>query len=55
MAVSVNWVYAETAAKELKPKGKGWEYWGDRVTPGENVAVWRRDADIYGHPDEEGV
>ena len=33
--------YVETA-KNIKPDGDGWEYWGDRITPDEHVAVWRR-------------
>ena len=40
--------YEETENYSIQPKGEGWEYWGDRITPEEHVAVWRRDADIYG-------
>ena len=45
---SVNYAYTETINKTIRPLGEGWEYWSDRVTPDEHVAVWRRDADIYG-------
>ena len=50
----LNYTYAETEDKNTRPKGQGWEYWGDRITPDEHVAVWRRDADVYGEyiPDE---
>ena len=45
----INYAYAETVNKNVKPQGADWEYWGDRITPSEHVAVWRRDADIYGY------
>jgi len=57
----VNYSYTETASKSTKPKGEGWEYWSDRVLLDEQgqeverVAVWRRDADIYGYPEDEEV
>lgn len=44
----INYGYTETESENIRPKGAGWEYWGDRVTPTEHVAVWRRDADVYG-------
>ena len=47
-----NYVYFETSSVDVKPEGEGWEYWGDRITPEEHVAVWRRDADIYGYPED---
>lgn len=34
--------YVETKNKQERPDGDGWEYWGDRITPDEHVAVWRR-------------
>ena len=34
--------YTETPDAETPPEGEGWEYWGDRVTDTESVAVWRR-------------
>jgi hypothetical protein len=38
--------YVETADKNTPPNesvyGNGWEYWSDRITPDEHVAVWRR-------------
>ena len=37
-----NYEYAETADKTIAPEGEGWEYWSDRTTPDEHVAVWRR-------------
>lgn len=46
--VGVNYAYYETESINIKPEGDGWEYWGDRITPDEHVAVWRRDADVYG-------
>lgn len=51
----VNYIYTETKNKNTKPDGEGWEYWGDRITPEEHVAVWRRDADIYGYPEDDEV
>lgn len=57
----VNYSYTETASKSIKPKGEGWEYWSDRVLLDEQgqeverAAVWRRDADIYGYPEDEEV
>jgi hypothetical protein len=57
----VNYSYIETASESIKPKGEGWEYWSDMVLLDEQgqeverVAVWRRDADIYGYPDEEAM
>ena len=50
-----NFVYVETINKDVRPEGEGWEYWSDRVLLNEQgeeiarVAVWRRDADVYGH------
>lgn len=38
----VNYEYVETKNKQERPDGDGWEYWGDRITPDEHVAVWRR-------------
>ena len=61
MAILINYVYIETESKTTKPKGEGWEYWSDRVLLDEQgreferVAVWRRDADIYGYPEDEEV
>ena len=49
----VNYEYTETTNKDIKPTGQGWEYWSDRITPEEQVAVWRRDADIYGEVEVE--
>lgn len=41
-----NYEYCETVNKDTPPDqveyGTGWEYWSDRVTPDERVAVWRR-------------
>lgn len=37
----IDYVYMETPSKDDQP-GDGWEYWGDRITPDEHVAVWRR-------------
>ena len=34
--------YKETESAEEKPNGKGWEFWGMRITPEEEKAVWRR-------------
>ena len=48
-----NYTYAETMSKNDKPAGENWEYWGDRITETEHVAVWRRDADIYGEHSED--
>lgn len=46
-----NYEYTETDSKETMPNpaehGIGWEYWGDRITPDEHVAVWRRDTDLF--------
>lgn len=39
--------YADTENKKNKPNGEGWEYWGDRKTPDEDVAVWRREEGKY--------
>lgn len=53
-----NYTYKETSGKDIKPKGDGWEYWGDRILLDgrgqvvEAVAVWRRDADVYGYPED---
>ena len=47
----VNYEYRETNNKEIIPEGKGWEFWGMRTSPEESVAVWRRDADVYGEVD----
>jgi len=50
----MNWQYIETPGSEIRPVGQGWEYWSDRIVLDENgnevehVAVWRRDADVYG-------
>ena len=58
---SVNYAYTETINKTIRPLGEGWEYWSDRVLLDERgqevkrVAVWRRDADIYGYPEDEEV
>ena len=49
----INYAYAETKNKDVRPVGDGWEYWGDRITPEESVAVWRRDADVYGETEAE--
>lgn len=55
----MNYTYIDTENKTTKPKGEGWEYWSDRVLldeqgqEAERVAVWRRDADIYGYPEVE--
>lgn len=42
----INYEYVETANKMTPPDaiehGIGWEYWSDRITPDEHVAVWRR-------------
>ena len=57
----INYSYVDTASKNVKPSGVGWEYWSDRVLLDaqgqevERVAVWRRDADIYGYPEDEEV
>jgi len=51
--VILNYCYAETPNKETIPAGDGWEFWGMRNTPDESVAVWRRDADIYGESEEQ--
>lgn len=41
-----NYEYVETVNKNTPPDpaehGTGWEYWSDRITPDEHVAVWRR-------------
>lgn len=37
-----DYVYAETVDRNTPPDGDGWEYWSDRITPDEHVAVWRR-------------
>lgn len=34
--------YDETLSNTERPEGDGWEYWADRITPDEHVAVWRR-------------
>lgn len=47
------WVYLETKNQETRPNGDGWEFWGMRITPEESVAVWRRDADVYGKVEPE--
>ena len=50
----VIYAYIETLDKNTRPEGEGWQYWSDRVLldeqgrETERVAVWRRDADIYG-------
>ena len=50
----INYEYIETVSKETTPRGDGWGYWSDRILLDElgqeveRVAVWRRDADIYG-------
>ena len=49
----LNYRYVETANENSAPGGEGWEYWGDRITPDEHVAVWRRDADVYGETEAE--
>ena len=48
----MNYSYTETEAKDIQPQGEGWEFWGMRNTPEESVAVWRRDADVYGEVEE---
>ena len=48
----LNYVYIETENQETRPAGEGWEFWSMRITQDENVAVWRRDADIYGEAEE---
>ena len=40
--VAVNYEYVETESKNIIPEGDNWEYWGQRTTPEESVAVWRR-------------
>ena len=37
-----NYEYIETVNKNTIPEGDGWGYWGDRITPDESKAVWRR-------------
>ena len=59
MDVLINYIYEETINKDIRPSGEGWEYWSDRVLLDEQgqeverVAVWRRDADVYGYPEDE--
>lgn len=54
-----NYTYTETLSEDHKPNGAGWEYWSDRVLLDEQgqeverVAVWRRDADVYGYLEDE--
>jgi hypothetical protein len=42
----LNYKYVETENMNTPPDaeqyGVGWEYWSDRITPDEHVAVWRR-------------
>jgi len=47
-----NYDYIETDNQQIVPDGDGWEYWGMKNTPEESVAVWRRDADVYGRLEE---
>jgi len=57
--VMVNYTHIETPSKDVKPNGEGWVYWSDRVLLDEQgqeverVAVWRRDADAYGHAEDQ--
>jgi len=37
-----NYEYIETNSENDKPVGENWEFWGMRVTPEEEKAVWRR-------------
>ena len=37
-----NYEYIESDSQNENPEGGGWEYWGMRVTPEEEKAVWRR-------------
>jgi uracil DNA glycosylase len=59
VVILINYVYTDTESKAKKPKGEGWEYWSDRVLLDEQgqeverVAVWRRDADVYGDAEVE--
>lgn len=54
MDLQLNYVYCDTEGKDVRPDGQGWQYWSDRVLLDEQgreierVAVWRRDADVYG-------
>jgi len=41
--MNIDWEYAETPDKHTPPPGERWQYWGDRVTPEDHVAVWRRE------------
>ena len=46
-AKMVNYEYIETDSQDIIPDGEGWEFWSMRITPDEEKAVWRRDADLY--------
>ena len=56
---TVRYTYTTTDSVEMSPRGEGWVYWSDRVLLDEQgqeverVAVWRRDADVYGYPEDE--
>jgi len=59
--MAINYVYVETDSRDVKPQGRGWEYWSDVIIKSESgevverKAVWRRDADIYGYPEDEEI
>lgn len=40
-----NYEYIETESENDVPSGDGWEFWGMRITPEEEKAVWRRIAE----------
>ena len=59
--MAINYVCVETDSRDVKPQGRGWEYWSDVIIKNESgevverKAVWRRDADIYGYPEDEEI
>ena len=41
-AMIPNYEYVETDSEQELPSGENWEFWGKRITPDEEKAVWRR-------------
>lgn len=38
----LNYIYKETESKNEIPEGDNWEFWGMRISPEEEKAVWRK-------------
>ena len=54
MGILIFYEYIETDSQDIRPSGKGWEFWGMRKTPNEEKAVWRREEGKY-EDSEQGI